>query len=116
MIELALPFPPSLNRYYRHVGNKVLISENGRLYKDEVSQTIKFLRLKRFENKRVAVFITMRPPDHRRRDVDNYLKVLFDSITKSGLWDDDSQVDLLSIERGKNTPQGMMVVRIQEHG
>ena len=112
MIELMLAFPPSLNSYYRHVGNKVLISKRGRIYRQSVVSIITLMRLRRFANKRIQVAILMQPPDNRRRDVDNYMKVIFDSITHSGLWNDDSQVDKLSIERGDVIQHGMMVVRM----
>ena len=29
-LELELPWPPSVNHYYRHVGPRVLISRDGR--------------------------------------------------------------------------------------
>lgn len=112
MIELTLPFCPSQNSYYRHVGNKVLISKHGRAYRREVVALIALQRLKRFKDSRVVVSIMMRPPDKRRRDLDNYMKVLFDSITHSGLWDDDCQVDKLTIERGDVVKHGCMIVRI----
>ena len=114
MLEITIPFPPSLNSYYRHVGHKVLISARGRAYRTEVVTIIRMMRLKRFNDKRVIVSIMMHPPDKRRRDVDNYLKVVFDSITHSGLWSDDSNVDKLSIERGEIVREGRMVVRIAE--
>lgn len=40
-------------------------------------------------------------PDRRRRDLDNILKALFDALTHAGLWLDDSQIDFISISRGR---------------
>ena len=34
--EFELPWPPSVNHYYRHVGPRVLISRDGRKYRDNV--------------------------------------------------------------------------------
>jgi crossover junction endodeoxyribonuclease RusA len=45
----------------------------------------------------VQVCIVASPPDKRQRDLDNLLKCLLDSLTKAGLWDDDSQVRSLTI-------------------
>ena len=90
----------------------MLISKPGRLYRKEVVALIALQRLARFNDKRVEVTIKMRPPDKRRRDLDNYLKVIFDTITHSGLWSDDSNVDKLSIERGEVVKDGMMIVQI----
>lgn len=49
---------------------------------------------------RLAVILVLCPPDRRRRDIDNFQKGLFDAMTKSGVWEDDSQVDFLCVIRG----------------
>ena len=36
MTEFEIPFPPSLNHYYRHVGPRVLSSREGRSYRSRV--------------------------------------------------------------------------------
>ena len=40
MIELELPYPPSVNHYYRHVGRRTLISREGRRFRDRVGQAL----------------------------------------------------------------------------
>jgi crossover junction endodeoxyribonuclease RusA len=44
--------------------------------------------------------MSVHAPDRRRRDLDNVLKSTLDSLTHAGVWDDDSQIDQLSVERG----------------
>jgi len=51
---------------------------------------------------RLEVRIELFPPDNRRRDIDNYTKCVLDSLTKSGVWEDDSQIDKLTIIRRTN--------------
>ena len=104
MIELVLPFPPSANTYYRHpsagrFSGMHLISEKGRAFREAV-------RLICLENGvnplagRLHVNVKLFPPDKRRRDIDNMGgKALLDSLTYGGAWEDDSQIDLLHIER-----------------
>ena len=35
-LQFVLPFPPSINRYYRHVGYRTLLSREGREYREIV--------------------------------------------------------------------------------
>jgi Holliday junction resolvase RusA-like endonuclease len=54
----------------------------------------------------VALTLHMFPPDLRRRDIDNPLKVLIDALTQSGLWKDDYQIRALSVRRFDKQDQG----------
>lgn len=98
MIQLELPYPPTVNTYYRHVGNKVLISAKGREYRRTI---INLLRFKLFPvlNGGVSVELMVHPPDNRKRDLDNVLKCLLDSLTFARIWGDDSQIDALAVYR-----------------
>ena len=64
----------------------------------------------------ISLAVILYPPDKRIRDLDNYLKPLLDTITKSGVWLDDSLVDQLSVYRGAVTPAGRCFVRIKVAG
>ena len=114
MLELTLPFPPSQNHYYRRYRNRVVISEAGRAYRKEIALMMRIGRSKRFNTARVRVGVTLNAPDRRRRDLDNFMKVIFDAITQRGTWDDDSQVDELRITRGEIIKGGTCVVTIEE--
>lgn len=59
----------------------------------------------------VSVDIVAYMPDRRRRDLDNILKSLLDSLTHAGVWDDDDQVHDLRIRRGPHIG-GMVKVQI----
>ena len=61
---------------------------------------------------RVAVTLALYPPDKRRRDVDNYSKAVLDLLTKASVWDDDSQIDRLTIERGPVVRGGRVDVEV----
>ena len=112
--ELELPWPPSVNHYYRHIGSKVLISRDGRLYRERIVNHLKTENIDTFSGP-VELFIELYPPDGRRRDVDNSLKCLLDTFTHGGLYRDDSQIYKLTvIKRDPMPPDGMAYVRIQE--
>lgn len=117
MIEIELPFPPSLNAYYRHpskgpLAGRHLISAKGREYRSEVIRRIAPLNYS--ARGRLAVVITCHAPDKRRRDLDNLVKGLNDALTHAGLWADDEQIDDLRIIRGANVSGGKVVVSVRE--
>ncbi len=99
--EICLPWPPTVNTYWRHVGPRVLISEAGRAYRATVQGLVLESRIRRVirAEKRFSVAIDAHPPDYRRRDIDNILKALLDALTYAGVWDDDSQIDHIDIRR-----------------
>src|SRR5690554_4374733 len=75
---LTLPFPPSVNHYYRRVGPRTLISREGREYRAEVCELLapgggSGIR-KPPAGGRIALAMDAFPPDRRRRDLDNLLK------------------------------------------
>lgn len=60
----------------------------------------------------VEVIVVISPPDRRTRDLDNYLKALFDSMTHAGIWKDDSQVKRMAVEWGPVTKGGFAEITI----
>ena len=113
---LVLPYPPSNNSYYRHVGAKVLISAKGRAYRKAVAQAIALNNGKAMAPGRYGVELTVHREDRRRCDLDNLCKGLFDSLTEAGVWEDDSLVDDLRIIRGGVKKPGECVVHIWRIG
>lgn len=116
-IVLNLPWPPTVNTYYRHVGPKVLISREGRQYRQAVACEVfaqsPFNRTTM--DGRIALEIVAHPPDRRKRDLDNLLKGLLDSLQHAGTYEDDSQIDEIRIKRSAATVDGGAVyVRLSE--
>jgi len=96
MVIMNLPYPPTLNTYWRHVGNKVLISKKGRQYRKTIGDYVLVGRLPKFEG-RIGCSILVYPPDKRKRDLDNIPKAVLDSLQHAGVYDDDSQIDVLEV-------------------
>jgi crossover junction endodeoxyribonuclease RusA len=118
MIALTLPWPPSVNTYWRHpskgaLAGRTLISERGRAYREAVQKLAQAEKWGSMGDTRLSVQIEAYMPDKRRRDLDNTLKAALDSLTAAGVWDDDSQIDHLSIRRASMIG-GMLKVRITE--
>ena len=114
---LVLPWPPSVNSYYRSVNRgrlagRVLISERGRAYRVEVQAIVERRGMNPMQG-RLTVYITANPPDRRRRDLDNLLKATLDSIVHGGVIQDDSLIDHLTIVRGPVMDGGSISVNIK---
>lgn len=100
MIELILPWPPSSNTYWRSVPyiengkakTRVLISEKGRAYRKAVYEIALVSFARKGYKKPINFLMACVPPDRRKRDGDNLLKAVWDSMTHAGVWVDDSQV------------------------
>ncbi|HOG29679.1 MAG TPA: RusA family crossover junction endodeoxyribonuclease [Vicinamibacterales bacterium] len=112
MIEFDLPYPPSVNHYYRRVGPRTLISREGRRFRERVLSVLAATRPRPFDGP-IAVQVEVYPPDHRRRDIDNVQKSLFDALQHGGVYRDDSQIVRLQIEKRGCVPGGMTIVRIE---
>lgn len=106
----VLPWPPTVNTYYRSVGRKVLISEKGRAYRQAVLAKVGLVRPR---PGRLAVTIRLYPPDRRRRDIDNCAKAILDALQAAGVYEDDCQIDRLTIDRAERVNGGQVVVTVK---
>lgn len=113
MIEIELPFPPSVNHYYRRVGPRTLISREGRRFRERVCATLATLGVGRLRGP-LHMEVEVYPPDRRRRDIDNVQKALLDALQHGGLYADDSQIKKLNIEMRGCVPGGHTIVRLEE--
>lgn len=116
MITFELPYAPSVNHYYRHVGARVLISREGRKYRERVSALIADEKIATLMGD-IELRVQLYPPDRRRRDIDNVLKVLLDTLTIGKLYQDDSQVKRLAVEKLEPMPpDGKVIIGVKEIG
>jgi len=99
MLEIRLPYPPTMNRAWRMVNGRMLISREGRLYRRQVGVILAANGVRPIPG-RLALAIHVRPLDQRRRDLDNVQKGMLDAMEIGGAYEDDSQVDLLVTRRG----------------
>ncbi len=113
MLKLTLPFPPSINHYWRRVGNRTIISKAGREFRERVVARLKRKNLDPIDGE-LAVEIQISPPDRRRRDLDNCLKALLDAMQHGGVYHDDFQIACLMIERLPPVKNGNAIVTIRE--
>ena len=114
-MKLIIPYPPSVNTYWRAVKGRVIISKRGREYRDAVHIAIRELdidNLPLLNRLRVVINATM--PDKRRRDLDNINKAAPDGLGYAGIFGDDEQIDDLRVIRGDVLYPGCLEVEITE--
>lgn len=94
---MKIPYPPSINHYYQRTRNgRQCVGKKGQDHRIEVWATLQCEGVTPTRKTLDVTFIVKRP-DKRKRDLDNLLKCLLDSLTKGGAWHDDSQIVSLTI-------------------
>lgn len=114
MIEITLPWPPSVNHYWRMWQGRMVIGTKGREYRKAVSDLVMIHKGTRSIEGKVKMTIEAFRPDNRRRDLDNLLKAVLDALGHAGVYHDDSLVVDLRIYWAPEIG-GMLKVKIEEN-
>ena len=110
--SITLPWPPSVNHYWRRSKNGMMhVSAEGLAFREAVGWNALQQNAPKQLTGDLIVDIEAFMPDKRRRDLDNILKALLDALTHAGVWLDDSQIVDLRIRKAK-TIGGMVKVKI----
>jgi crossover junction endodeoxyribonuclease RusA len=120
VITLTLPWPPSVNHYWRSIpvhrrhrlAYRVVLSREGRAYREAVCRRLASIGPPL--DCRLRVWAVLHPPSRRSLDIDNRLKALLDSMQHAGVYRDDGQIDHIEITRGQPVPGGKAVVSLEE--
>jgi len=114
VIHLTLPWPPSVNHYWRHVpmgrrGVRVLVSAEGRRYQAAVRGLCEGIPP---VHGAVSICLFAAFPDRRKRDIDNILKSVLDSIVRAGIIDGDEFIVTLRAEKEYSAENPRVAVAI----
>ncbi len=107
--HFVLPYPPSVNRMYRAVNGRSILSAEGRAYKARVSSLA--FECKPFSGT-VAVELAFYRPA-RRGDLDNLLKATLDAL-KGVAFVDDAQVQRIAAVRREDKALPRVEVTVRE--
>ena len=113
MIEITLPWPPTVNTYWRNFDGRMIISAKGREYRETVGDQMTVQRMVKHFAGPLRVVIEAWRPDKRRRDLDNLLKATLDGLAHAGVYEDDSQIVDLRIYWAPDIG-GMLKIKIEE--
>jgi len=114
LTHLTLPYPPSVNSYWRHSRGRHYISHEGKAFRTEVwAETIKQRSGAPPIRGPVRVYVVANPPDARYRDIDNIQKALFDALKYGRLYVDDSQIISFCATWEEPVKSGRVVVEVE---
>ena len=113
MTIIKLPYPPSMNTYWRHFRGNTVLSAAGREYKKAVWACVHEQKIPKFGNKRLEVTLWLYPRSKVVTDLDNRLKAVLDGLEEANVYNDDGQIDVLMIQRGEQRKGGGVDVMIE---
>jgi crossover junction endodeoxyribonuclease RusA len=117
----TLPFPPSLNRLYRAVAGRVVLSETARKWKLEAFNAMPLGAVPAPLTGRLIVDMNLIAPaalTNKDWDICNREKLMCDFLTDQRVWLDDSQIDEMTIRREAphaDFPKGVVDIFIREY-
>lgn len=112
MSMIYLPWPPTVNTYYTIARGRKILSDKGRAYKKEAVILMFEQNVPKGREGVYSLNIYVRPPDKRKRDLDNLLKPLLDSLVDYGALPDDSMIDDLRIQRFNTIKGGQVTLSL----
>lgn len=117
MTTAILPYPPSVNNYWksRWTGKFIqhYISPEGRKFRRRVCDILDGVPTLTGP---VTLLIDVIPPDKRKRDLDNILKALLDALQHAGVYEDDSQIVDLCVAKSRPDKPGRVEVTVTDFG
>lgn len=100
MLSIELPLPPSVNTYWRKSPRGMYITKQGKDFRQQVAEIVAEQQAVKFGEDRIYMAVRICMRDKRPSDLDNRLKALCDALEHAGVFDDDEQIDGLSVTRG----------------
>ncbi|OHB58817.1 MAG: hypothetical protein A2Y12_00245 [Planctomycetes bacterium GWF2_42_9] len=94
-ITIELPYPPSINHYFKRRGNRTFIGREGMMFRKRVCSVLMAANVKPMAGM-LAMKVRAYPPDRRKRDIDNIQKPLLDALEKGRAFYNDCQIKHLT--------------------
>ena len=118
LAEFVLPFPPSVNTYWRHTARGHYIDKAGKVFRANVlANVVESLgRMPKPADGLLAMELELYPPTNGKFDVDNFCKGTLDALAEAKVYVNDSQIKRLVVEMFPSVGKpGRAVVRLFEY-
>jgi crossover junction endodeoxyribonuclease RusA len=112
VIYLELPYPPSINHYFKRRGNKTFIGAEGIKFRKRVCTALMAADVRPMAGM-LAMKVRAYPPDRRKRDIDNIQKPLLDALEKARAFFNDCQIKHLTTVMREPIEGGKTIVTIR---
>ena len=109
-MKVTLPYPPSANRYWRHVGRNVVVSKEARLYRRRAASLALSAGMRPVDGPAKVTLEVFRP--RKSGDLDNSIKVLMDAL-RGVAYRDDSQVVEIRAHRWDDKDNPRVEVQVE---
>jgi Holliday junction resolvase RusA-like endonuclease len=96
MMYYLVPWPPSVNQYWRAVKGRNILSEKARKWKKLAEQQLMTQKIEMMEGPAVII-IHLYPPTRRKYDIDNRVKAILDLLVKCGIIEDDDNEHVVQL-------------------
>lgn len=110
---LMLPYPPTGNHAVKHFRGGHYLTNDVRTYRQAVASIVRQSAADDWIDLPIRIVAEIRPPDRRRRDMDNAWKTIADALTHAGVWKDDCQIADLRLLRGEPVAGGSVTVTVE---
>lgn len=118
LAEFVLPFPPSVNTYWRHGSRGHYVAAAGKAFRSNVLASVveSLGRMPKPVEGQLAMELELYPPTKGQFDVDNFCKGTLDALAEARVYADDSQIKRLTVEMFPSVGKpGRAVVRLYEY-
>ena len=78
IVTLKLPWPPSMNSYWRNFRGHMVLSKVGRDFKRSVQDYVITKQIPKFGDAKVKISLVLNPRDRRKIDIDNRIKAVLE--------------------------------------
>jgi len=114
MIVLNLPYPPSVNHMYINAHGRRFPNKKALDYKSQVADYVVEYKVPKLGDAKLSLTIWVYPPDKRKRDISNIIKIVEDSLQDAGVYDNDFNIDILIVQRGEIKKGGGILVMLDK--
>ncbi len=111
-MTIELPYPPSINHYFKRRGNRTFIGSEGMQFRKRVCIALMAANVNPMAGM-LAMKVRAYPPDRRKRDIDNIQKPLLDALEKARAFYNDCQIKHLTTVMKEPVQGGKTIVTIK---